>query len=391
MMAEACFINEYLASGDKIMKRWIFFVVLSLLFLSSCTLIMPALADARIVEVENSQEDGLAVYIRDAKEGYHVTVGDQTFDCEMQDDPEGVLKCTGPGFKPGEEQVLKFFKEGDDTKPLVELVFTVPEYTEGVDSDGDGTPDIEDACPEDPLKDAPGICGCNVTDLDRDQDGTPDCIDAYPDDPAKTGDSASDNQPQTNESKDSDNDGIPDSQDQCPEDPDKNEPGVCGCGTADLDEDQDSIIDCEDECPLVAYSDLIGDPCDKDEDNDGVADGADQCPFDPNKYFAGACGCGYSDYDTDEDGTADCIDLCPEDANKTEPGKCGCGKKDKDSDGDGKLDCKDGCPTDPEKTAPGVCGCGEKDKDKDGDGFMDCVDLCPDDFGCAPDGCPVCP
>ncbi len=50
------------------------------------------------------------------------------------------------------------------------------------DNDNDGTPDISDLCPRDPLKTAPGTCGCGVTDsnVDTDQDGVIDCIDNCP-------------------------------------------------------------------------------------------------------------------------------------------------------------------------------------------------------------------
>ena len=48
------------------------------------------------------------------------------------------------------------------------------------DSDGDGTPDHIDGCPEDPNKIEPGICGCGVADTDSDGDGTADCIDVCP-------------------------------------------------------------------------------------------------------------------------------------------------------------------------------------------------------------------
>jgi len=37
--------------------------------------------------------------------------------------------------------------------------------------------------------------------------------------------------------------------DLCPDDPDKTEPGICGCGVADLDSDGDGVPDCVDQCP----------------------------------------------------------------------------------------------------------------------------------------------
>ena len=342
------------------MKRKVILTLLSLIFLSSCVISLPDFIDVTIIKVEQTEDGGLVVYLRGAKEGYTVTVGDQTFSCEMLDDPEGVLKCTGPVFKPGEEQVVRFYKGDDTTEPLAELVFVVPEYTPGEDSDGDGTPDGEDLCPADSAKGEPGICGCGLPETDTDQDGTPDCKDGCPANPDLT--SAGQLGCELRRSAILDQDGVPDSEDKCPEDPLKDKPGECGCGVADLDEDQDGFVDCEDQCP-IAYADLIGDPCDKDEDNDGIQDGADQCPFDPNKKTAGYCGCGSPETDTDQDGTPDCVDLCPLDKKKIQPGICGCGVTDKDSDGDGTPDCKDSCPT--------------GDLDSDGDGTKDCLDGCP--------------
>ncbi len=54
-----------------------------------------------------------------------------------------------------------------------------------IDSDGDGTADCVDECPDDPNKIESGICGCGVVDdpTDTDQDGTPDCRDVCPTDP----------------------------------------------------------------------------------------------------------------------------------------------------------------------------------------------------------------
>ncbi|MBX2871745.1 MAG: T9SS type A sorting domain-containing protein, partial [Saprospiraceae bacterium] len=53
------------------------------------------------------------------------------------------------------------------------------------DSDGDGTLDCLDECPDDPDKVVAGACGCGVSDVDSDGDGTLDCLDECPDDPDK--------------------------------------------------------------------------------------------------------------------------------------------------------------------------------------------------------------
>jgi len=56
--------------------------------------------------------------------------------------------------------------------------------------------------------------------------------------------------------------------DGCPTDPGKTEPGVCGCGSPDLDSDMDGVLDCLDNCPNQPGQ--IGDACD-----DGNANTAD--------------------------------------------------------------------------------------------------------------------
>jgi hypothetical protein len=48
------------------------------------------------------------------------------------------------------------------------------------DSDGDGTADCIDECPNDPNKTQTGICGCGVADADSDNDGIKDCNDNCP-------------------------------------------------------------------------------------------------------------------------------------------------------------------------------------------------------------------
>ena len=232
------------------------------------------------------------------------------------------------------------------------------------DRDGDGTPDSEDGCPDDPGKIAPGVCGCGVSDADSDGDGTADCNDECPNDPNKTtpGQCGCGVDEGTCLPTDSDGDGTPDSEDGCPDDPLKIDPGECGCGVA------------EGTCTPA------------DADGDGTPNSEDGCPYDPTKIAPGTCGCGVSDVDSDGDGTEDCIDGCPNDPDKTSPGECGCGVAEgtctaADSDGDGTPDNEDGCPDDPNKTAPGECGCGEADTDSDGDGVPDCIDSFDGDGG----------
>ena len=81
------------------------------------------------------------------------------------------------------------------------------------DTDNDGVEDADDACPLDPKKINPGICGCGVSDIDSDNDGTPDC------------------------------------KDECPNDKNKILARDCGCGKSETDSDGDGVADCADECP----------------------------------------------------------------------------------------------------------------------------------------------
>lgn len=106
-----------------------------------------------------------------------------------------------------------------------------------LDSDGDGTADCHDACPNDPNKINPGACGCGVADVDSDNDGTADCHDA------------------------------------CPSDPNKIAPGVCGCGVRDTDSDGDGIPNCHDNCPNTFNPDQ------RDTNGDGVGDACQAYEF----------------------------------------------------------------------------------------------------------------
>jgi hypothetical protein len=96
------------------------------------------------------------------------------------------------------------------------------------DSDLDGTADCADACPQDPAKVHPGLCGCGTSDADPDGDGVPACLDQCP----QTADT------------DTDGDGSADCIDGCPFDPAKTEPLVCGCGQPETDSDSDGEPDC---------------------------------------------------------------------------------------------------------------------------------------------------
>ncbi len=172
-----------------------------------------------------------------------------------------------------------------------------------------------------------------------------------------------------------------DSADNCPNDPNKTEPGVCGCGTPDIDTDRDGTLDCNDGCPNDPDKTRPGvNGCGFPEpvSDGGTPADPDNCPTDPQKTEPGICGCDIPDIDTDRDGTLDCNDRCPNDPDKTRPGVNGCGFPEPVSDGGTPAD-PDSCPTDPKKTEPGICGCGIPDIDTDRDGTLDCNDSCPDD------------
>ena len=140
-----------------------------------------------------------------------------------------------------------------------------------VDTDGDGTSDNEDLCPNNSEKIVEGQCGCDLADTDTDNDGIPDCLDRC----TKGID------------RDTDGDGFADCEEKCPTNPDRQEPDECGsCWVYDTD--KDGVLDCEDECPN-----------------------------DPKKTEALQCGCNESETDTDGDLWPDCIDQCPSNPEKT--------------------------------------------------------------------------
>ena len=196
-------------------------------------------------------------------------------------------------------------------------------YGEENDSDGDGTPDEEDAFPNDPNEW-----------IDTDGDGVGDNADAFDNDPTETidsdGDGVGDNSdafPQNFlESVDSDGDGVGDNSDAFPNDP-----------TETTDSDGDGVGDNSDAFPqnflesVDSDSDGVGDNSDafpsdpaesSDTDDDGVGDNADAFPNDPTEAS-----------DTDDDGVGDNSDAFPNDPSETI-----------DTDGDGLGNNSDGFP-----------------------------------------------
>ena len=186
-----------------------------------------------------------------------------------------------------------------------------------VDTDNDGTPDVSDACPNDPNKAATaGDCGCGVPDTDTDADGIADCNDTYP--------------------NDADNDGV-NTNDDCDDNDDQI--GAATVWYQDLDGDglgNGAVM--QESCTQPdGYVAQGGDNNDTDADNDGV-NTTDDC--DDNNATVGEETTWYLDADGDGVGIAgttmeactqpdgyvsEAGDECPNDINKTLPGDCGCG------------------------------------------------------------------
>lgn len=140
----------------------------------------------------------------------------------------------------------------------------------GVDTDGDGIYDDEDACPETPG--LPQFNGCPDTDLDGIQDSEDACPTTF-------------GLPEFNGCPDTDGDGIADPNDACP-----NEAGPAyNNGCPDPDTDGDGIVDSKDGCPNEAGpAENNGCPY-NDRDNDGVLDKDDQCPDTPGTVANNGC------------------------------------------------------------------------------------------------------
>ena len=143
----------------------------------------------------------------------------------------------------------------------------------GVDTDGDGYFDINDAFPDDSTEwaDTDGDGVGNNADTDDDGDGVIDANDAFPNDATETvdtdGDGVGDN------TDDSDGDGVVDANDAFPNDAtetkDTDSDGVGN--NADLDDDGDGVDDDRDSFPNDSTET-------KDTDGDGIGDNGDIFP-----------------------------------------------------------------------------------------------------------------
>ncbi|MBL9004729.1 MAG: OmpA family protein [Myxococcales bacterium] len=210
-----------------------------------------------------------------------------------------------------------------DVRALLRLAYAPIRGPE--DSDKDGIPDKQDACPKEAgiRTDDERTHGCP----DRDRDGIVDASDLCPDvhksanpDPTRLGCPAADR----------DGDGVFDHEDLCPDTAKgpKPDPAKLGCPAGDRD--GDGVVDPEDQCPDLAQGAKpdpakLGCPI-QDRDGDGVADAQDQCPdtHQGSKPDPAKLGCPLPD--RDKDSVVDNEDACPDQpgAPDPDPKKNGC-------------------------------------------------------------------
>ncbi len=305
------------------------------------------------------------------------------------------------------------------------------------DSDGDGTADGCDACPNNPTKDRViGCCGCgsnacdgtNLSDpnseCDYDGDGVPNCADECWQNSARVcvGECGCDYEGDLHcgpanhfcgEScpigpgghggavGDGDGDGMGTCQGRkpvghpgffCVEDPSCWEPEGPFCTeTSPFKQDVECAQLGDLPYHIDQYCSQLQNCYEADSDGDCTLDCHDHCPLDVLKTQPGICGCNWADVDTDGDGTYDCpcagYETCVTDADCAGGDCVDCGSGGgfgaSCSPGDRVCviedTCGDYCPTDANKLVPGICGCEEPDVDSDGDGTYDCHDNCPND------------
>lgn len=148
------------------------------------------------------------------------------------------------------------------------------------DTDGDGVPNADDACPGTQAGVKVDEFGCP---LDADKDGVPDYLDKCANTPKEA------KVDKNGCPLDTDGDLVPDYLDKCQNTPSAAKVDANGCP---IDSDGDGVPDYLDKCtstPKGAKVDANG--CPMDSDGDGVADYLDKCPNTPAKVEVDAAGC----------------------------------------------------------------------------------------------------
>ena len=251
------------------------------------------------------------------------------------------------------------------------------------DDDNDGSPDLQDCAPEDPLANpqAEEICDGQDNDCDNQTDET------FPD---LNGDGIADCV-----DEDQDGDGVANKDDNCPTEANEGQEDLDQDGQGDVcdaDADGDAVLESVDNCPGLANptqadqdSDGQGDACDVDLDGDGIDNQGDNCPGDANAGQEDADEDGMGDVcddDQDGDGVVNGQDNCPAAANEGQDDSDGDGLGDAcdlDVDGDSIPDQVDNCPgvTNPMQSDMDDDGLGDAcDSDQDGDGHDNQADNC---------------
>ena len=244
-----------------------------------------------------------------------------------------------------------------------------------VDTDGDGVPDIYDACPD--TAGALNNYGCEegVIPADTDGDTLPDIADNCP---------QAAGEPRFAGCPDTDGDLVDDFFDNCP-----SEAGFLqnyGCPpTVPPDGDGDGLLDFNDRCPVeAAGADTNGCPPDiygGDFDGDGVPDYADSCIAEAGAPINSGCPDGVTP-DYDGDGVPDATDACRFYYGNNADGCI------LDADNDLLPDSGDACPDQPGNADNNGCPVGVASPDTDGDGYIDLYDRCPAEAGPTGLDCP---
>jgi hypothetical protein len=289
---------------------------------------------------------------------------------------------------------------------------------DNTDTDGDGTPNCSDNCPNvagqqgstcndnnactiNDVLNASCVCAGTLDNTDTDGDGVPNCSDNCPNVTGQQGSACDDGNALTVNDVLNANCicvGTPvgcvvngDCNDQDPCTSDACVSNACVYTPLTTDTDGDGTPDCSDNCPNVAgtqgsacndnnactTNDVLnascvcaGTPDNTDTDGDGVPNCSDNCPavvgqvgspcddgnaLTVNDVLNNGCICVGTSVGCVVNGDCNDQDPCTEDACVSNACVF---TPTADTDGDGTCDAIDGCPADASKIAPGMCGCG---------------------------------